>query len=257
MAKDMEKSVDGISRKRVRRSLHFFWIIDWSGSMANERIQKVNYAIRNVLPEIRKAEENERINIYMRAIKFASIAEWHIGPEPIPVSRFNWVDMDASKYETSTTKAVDMLTAELDIANIGKRNVPPVAILLSDGRCTDEPESLYYEAINRLNQSPWGKKAVRLSIGIGDQTNDYNKEQLDSFISPYLRLKQGVETFPASDTRLLIRYIQAASLAATRASSQSQGEGDDPDSPVILPKIDISDEYDGPDFSKLSAGDVF
>ena len=252
----MAKNVDGISGKTVRRSLHFFWIIDWSGSMAGERIQKVNYAIRSVLPEIRKIEESERINIYMRAIKFGSHAEWHTGPEPVPISQFNWTDMDASGGSTSTTQALDMLTGELDIKKIGKRNVPPVVILLSDGMCTDEPESLYYESINRLNQSPWGKKAVRIAIGIGDQTNDYNKEQLDSFISPYLRLKQGVETFPASDARMLTRYIQMASLVATQASSQSQGEGEDPDSPVVLPKINIEDD-DGPDFSTLSAGDVF
>ena len=253
----MEKSVEGISGKTVRRSLHFFWLVDWSGSMAGERIQKVNYAIRNVLPEIRKVEESERINIYMRAIKFGSHAQWHIGPEPVPVGEFNWIDMDATGGSTSTTQALDMLTAELDMAKIGKRNVPPVAILLSDGMCTDEPESLYYEAINRLEQSPWGKKAVRLAIGIGDQTNDYNKEQLDSFISQYLRLKQGVETFPASNARMLTRYIQAASLVATQAASQSQGEADDSDSPVLLPKIDIGDYSDGPDFSMLSAGDVF
>ena len=253
----MAQGVDGITGKTVRRSLHFFWLIDWSGSMAGERIQKVNYAIRSVLPEIRKIELNERIDIYMRAIKFGSYAQWHIGPEPVPVSRFNWVDMDASGGSTSTTQALDLLTAELDINKIGKRNVPPVAILLSDGMCTDEPESLYYEAINRLNKSPWGRKAVRIAIGIGDQTNDYNKEQLDSFISEYLRLKQGVETFPASDARMLTRYIQAASLVATQASSQSQGEAEDPDSPVVLPKIDISDDNDGPDFSQLNAGDVF
>jgi uncharacterized protein YegL len=253
----MKKEVDGIAGKTIRRSLHFFWLIDWSGSMAGERIQKVNYAIRSVLPEIRKIEENERIDIFMRAVKFGSRAQWHIGPEPVPVSRFNWVDMDASGGSTSTTQALDLLTAELDIAKIGKRNVPPVVILLSDGMCTDEPESLYYEAINRLNQSPWGKKAVRIAIGIGDQSNDYNKEQLDSFISPYLRLKQGVETFPASDARMLTRYIQAASLVATQASSQSQGEGDDPDSPVLLPKIELGEDDDGPDFSKLNAGDVF
>jgi uncharacterized protein YegL len=253
----MEKGLDGIAGKTIRRTLHFFWLIDWSGSMAGQRIQKVNYAIRSVLPEIRKIEESERIDIFMRAIKFGSFAQWHIGPEPVPVSRFNWIDMDASGGSTSTTQAIDLLTAELDIAKIGKRNVPPVVILLSDGMCTDEPESLYYEALNRLNEAPWGKKAVRIAIGIGDQGEDYNKEQLDSFISPYLRLKQGVETFPASDTRMLTRYIQAASLVATQASSQSQGEGDDPESPVVLPKIAIDSDDTGPDFSTLSAGDVF
>ncbi|MCL2720594.1 MAG: VWA domain-containing protein [Treponema sp.] len=256
MAKKGFERSDGISGNTVRRSLHFFWLIDWSGSMAGENIQKVNYAIRNVIPEIRRVEENDRINIYMRAIKFGSNAQWHMGPEPIPVSKFNWIDMDASGGATATSQALDMLTSELDISKIGKRNVPPVVILMSDGGCTDEPESLYYEAIARLNESPWGKKAVRIAIGIGNQ-NDYNKEQLDSFISPYLRQKQGVETFPASDARKLTSYIQAASLVATQASSQSQGDGDDPDSPVILQKIEVNEDSDGPDFSKLKAGDVF
>ena len=254
----MAAGVDGIAGKTVRRSLHFFWLIDWSGSMAGERIQKVNHAIRSVVPAIRKIEENERINIYMRAIKFGSKAQWHIGPEPVPVSQFNWLDMDAAGGATSTTEAINLLTAELDIAKIGKRNVPPVVILLSDGMCTDEPESLYYEAINRLNQSPWGKKAVRIAIGIGDhQNNDYNKVQLDSFISPYLRLKQGVETFPASDARMLTHYIHTASLVATQASSQSHGEAEDPDSPVILPRIGNLDDDDNPDFSGINPGDVF
>jgi uncharacterized protein YegL len=164
--------------------------------------------------------------------------------------------MDASGGMTSTTKAIELLIPELDIEKIGKRNVPPVIILLSDGMCTDEPESMYYDALAKLNQCPWGKKAVRIAIGIGDQNNDYNKEQLDCFISPYLRLKQGVETFPASDARMLMKYIEVLSLVATQASSQSQGEGDDQDSPVVLPTVDVSVD-NGPDFSQIDANDVF
>ena len=247
MAKKTALEADGLEGQTIRRNLHFFWLIDWSGSMAGERIQKVNYAIRNALPEIRKIEENERINIFMRAIKFGTHAEWHMGPEPIPVSEFNWVDMDACGGSTSTTKAIDLLISELDINKIGKRNVPPVAILLSDGMCTDEPESLYYEAINRLNNCPWGKKAVRLSVGIGDQTNDYDKEQLDAFISIYLRTKQGVETFPASDSRALVNYIEKVSVVATQASSHSTGDGDEEIGPINWPDIHTNDDSD-PDF---------
>jgi uncharacterized protein YegL len=263
MAKKEKIPSDGLEGNTLRRSLHFFWLIDWSGSMAGERIQKVNYAIRNALPELRKIEENQRINIFMRAIKFGTNAEWHMGPNPIPISQFNWVDMDASGGSTSTTQALDLLTEELDINKIGKRNVPPIAILLSDGMCTDEPETLYFEAIARLNNSPWGKKAVRLSIGIGDQTNDYNKEQLDSFITPYLRIKQGVETFPASDARMLTKYIQVVSLVATQASTLSSGNmdapavGDDSEPPVILPPIYIDDNEDDPLYIDDNEDDPF
>jgi len=256
MAKEKYKESNGISGKPVRRSLHFFWLIDWSGSMAGERIQKVNYAIRTVLPEIRRIEESDRINIFMRAIKFGTNAMWHIGPDPVPVNQFSWVDMDASGGSTSTSQAINLLTSELDINKIGKRNVPPVVILLSDGMTTDEPESIYYDSIKNLDKSPWGKKAVRLSIGIGDQTEDYDKEQLDAFISPYLK-NQGVETFAASDSRKLIHYIRMASTVATQASIHNDGKNDSNDAPVIIDTNKFNFDDDGPDFSKLGSSDVF
>ena len=39
----------------AKRTLHFFWLADYSGSMSGAKIQILNQAIRDVLPDIRSA----------------------------------------------------------------------------------------------------------------------------------------------------------------------------------------------------------
>jgi len=224
------------SVKTEHHNLHIVYLIDNSGSMAGERIEAVNSAIKGILPQICDIEKDDQIFIFIRAIKFDFQALWHVGPKAVPVSRFNhfnWVEMDASGSACSTAQAIDLLTSELDTKKIGINTLPSVIILISDGICTDKPGSVFYESINRLNEIPLGKKSIRLSIGIGD----YDKDQLDSFISPYLRLNQDIETYEAADSQMLFHYIQNASLFAIKASANSNIKPDDYDTPVKLPVI--------------------
>jgi hypothetical protein len=66
-----------------------------------------------------------------------------------------------------------------------------------------------------LDSLPWGARAVRLSIGIGEGGN-YNKQQLDQFISPYLRTSEPpVETLQADSPRKLLEYIKLGVTTAT------------------------------------------
>lgn len=37
----------GIEGEASHRNLHFFWLVDWSGSMNGTKIQRVNWAIRD------------------------------------------------------------------------------------------------------------------------------------------------------------------------------------------------------------------
>ncbi len=214
---------EGIRGETIRRTLHFFWLVDESGSMSGQKIQAVNYAIKNVLPELRKIEEDQRVNILMRAIKFGSQATWHVGPAPVPVKNFTWRDMSATGGSTSTAQAIDLLNQELALDKIGRRNVPPVAILLSDGYCTD-PGERYDRAIDTLDKLPWGVKAVRVAIGIGESEGDYNKDQLDRFISPYLRKEIQLETLAAPDVRRLVEFIKIVSTQAASASASSKSD---------------------------------
>jgi uncharacterized protein YegL len=38
----------------VKRTLHFFWLTDYSGSMSGAKIAALNQAIREALPELRQ-----------------------------------------------------------------------------------------------------------------------------------------------------------------------------------------------------------
>lgn len=247
----------GIEGEASHRNLHFFWLVDWSGSMTGTKIQKVNWAIREVLPEIQQIEDTERVKISMRAIRFGDKAEWHIGPDAVPIEQFKWQDMNADGGTTATAQAVRLLTAALHVDSIGSRNVPPVCILISDGHSSD-PKGEYQQALDALNASPWGAKAVRISIGIGDKESDYNKDELDAFISPYLRQESGLETLNADTPAKLVNYIRLVSVVASLSSSKSKesGSGSGNVSPVHIQKDALEPDVFMQD-AKVDPSEVF
>ena len=77
------------------RPLHFIWIADCSGSMAGEKIQQLNFAIKNAIPDMQQvADENPNALVLVRALKFSSGAQWHVS-QPTPIADFKWQDLSA------------------------------------------------------------------------------------------------------------------------------------------------------------------
>ena len=199
----------------VKRTLQFFWVVDYSGSMSGSKIATLNHAIKEAIPEIQKALRNHpEVQIMMRAIKFADQAEWHIGPQPVSVEDFVWSELSA-EGTTATASAINMLSDELEIAKMDKRGYPPVCILLSDGFCT-EPAEMYEQAIQRISTLPWGKKAIRLVIAIGDE-EDYDEAALLEFVN-----QEEVGVLKADTPGKLTEYIKWASVTASISSSKSK-----------------------------------
>ena len=67
------------------RPLHFFWVVDCSGSMYGEKISQVNDAISRVIPEMRdEADDNPNAQLLIRALKFSTGASW-VTSDPIKV----------------------------------------------------------------------------------------------------------------------------------------------------------------------------
>lgn len=55
------------------RPLHFFWIVDCSGSMHGEKIGTVNHAIQSTIPEmVSAAENNPNAQLMVRTLKFST-----------------------------------------------------------------------------------------------------------------------------------------------------------------------------------------
>lgn len=251
----------GIEGKASSRILNFFWVLDVSGSMAGKKIEMLNWAIKEVIPSLEEIEDSERITIMMRVIAFDEEAWWHIGPDAVSLSEFfnHWEDLKAGSY-TNTAEAIEMLTEELDISKMGTRNVPPVCILISDGYCTSG-DSEYKSAIEKLDSIPWGKKAVRLSIGIKDTNYGYNKDELDMFISPYLKdIENAVETLHADNPKKLLNYIKTASTTASVGASRSNSSPDGKlldEKPVNIDKGMLEEESIVDNLTIDDAGEVF
>jgi uncharacterized protein YegL len=189
------------------RPLHFIWIADCSGSMGVEgKIQTLNMAIREAIPHMQRvADENPYAEVLVRAIRFASGAQWHIS-QPTPVAAFKWMDLGADGV-TDMGKALSMVAEQLKIPPMTDRALPPVLVLISDGQPTDNFE----RGLGSLMDQPWGKKAVRIAIAIGA---DADHEVLQKFIGhPELKPLQ------ANNPEALVNYIKWVSTAVLKSAS--------------------------------------
>lgn len=187
------------------RPLHFFWIVDCSGSMYGEKIGTVNHAIQSVIPEMAdEAANNLNAQLLIRTLRFSDTASW-VTEAPVPVEEFTWDDLDAFGV-TEMGAAFDLLAKELTIPPMSDRALPPVLVLLSDGQPTDD----YRGPLDRLLHLPWGKKAVRIAISIGSDVDD---DVLTEFTGDRdLVLK-------ANNATMLTKMIKWASTAASMVSA--------------------------------------
>lgn len=205
----------------AKRPLHFFWLTDYSGSMHGKKMAALNQAIREALPEIKKTVNNHpQVEVKMRAIKFSNEASWHVGPESVSLEQFEWPELEVNGI-TATAQAINLLASELTIEKMPRRGLPPVCLLVSDGFCTDSDQD-YLEAIAKLDKQPWGKKAVRLAIAMG-QESEYDENQLLKFVS-----HQEMGVLKAHNPAELVNYIKWASVTATVGASQGKSKGNSP-----------------------------
>ena len=229
----MDQTIPVPGGEIAKRQLHFIWLADCSGSMLGKKIASLNQAVREAIPEIRKALENHpEVQVYMRAIRFSEKAEWHVGPKADLLDRFEWPDLKAGG-STATAQALRLLAIELDVEFMPRRGLPPVVILISDGFCTD-PKEEYEGAISALNQMPWGRKAVRIAIAIGDES-EYDEIQLRKFLGPST---QEIGILKAHSPEQLVGYIKWASVSASIGATQARSQMDaavDPEVNVALP----------------------
>jgi uncharacterized protein YegL len=174
--------------------------------MGGNKIQSLNHAIREAVPHMREvARGNPNAEVLVRAIRFSAGAQWHI-LQPTPVEQFEWIDLSAGGM-TDMGRALSLVTETLKTPPMPERALPPVLVLISDGGPTDNFDG----GLQTLMAEPWGKKAVRLAIAIGE---DANKEVLQRFIG-----HPELEPLQANNAEDLVKYIRWASTAVLKAAS--------------------------------------
>ena len=209
------------------RPLHFIWIADCSGSMAIDgKIQSLNTAIKEAIPNMQDvADENPNAQVLVRAVKFSDGAQWHVS-QATDVADFKWDDLEAGGV-TSMGRALTLVADQLKIPPMTDRALPPVLVLISDGQPTDD----FTSGLQALMNEPWGRKAVRIAIAIGE---DADQDVLKKFIgNPELRPLQ------ANNPEALTKYIRWVSTAVLKSASSpaSQSVESTPGLNVPIPVI--------------------
>lgn len=209
------------------RPLHFIFITDCSGSMSGAKIQALNEAIRTAVPKMREvAQGNPNAEVLVRAVRFSSGAQWHLS-QAAKVQDFEWKDLSADG-STDMGQALSLVADALKVPPMSTRALPPVLVLLSDGQPTDD----FSSGLKALMDQPWGKKAVRLSIAIGE---DADVGVLQRFIGhPELK------PLRANNAEELTRYIRWASTAVLQAASSPASQASLPaGTNVPLPPLPV------------------
>jgi uncharacterized protein YegL len=173
---------------------------------ADGKIQALNNAIREALPHMRRAaEENPNAQVFVRAVKFSDGAQWHVAP-PTPVADFRWEDLTAGGM-TDMGKAIRLVADQLRIPPMSDRALPPILVLVSDGQPTDD----YSRAAAELLDLPWGKRAVRIAVAIGE---DADQDALRVFVA-----NAEIPVLQANGAETLVNFIRWASTAVLKAAS--------------------------------------
>lgn len=222
----------------TRSKLHFFWIADCSGSMAAQgKIEALNNAIQECIPATKEAaEHNPFADMVVRAIAFSNGSRWHIEQET-PVDDFTWKDLSPGGV-TDLGSAIRLLSKELQPEKMGRRALPPVLVLLSDGAPTDDWET----ELAAFNKTGWGRpgRTVRIAVAIGQ---DANKDVLATFTG-------NEETvFEANNAQRLADLIKWASVTLSKYASSGASQIDPiPGSgPALPPPPPILEEDDHDD----------
>jgi uncharacterized protein YegL len=212
----MEEQIIMPDVKLTTRPLHFFWVVDTSGSMTeNGKMGIVNHAIQECVPEMRNvAKENVNAQLFVRALRFSSGASW-VTADPVKIDEFAWVDLKAGGV-TDLGAAFKMLAAQFTMPPMPQRALPPVVVLLSDGQPTDN----YKKSLDELLKLPWWKKTVKIAIAIGKEAQS---EDAQKVFSEFTGNKELI--LEANSATHLAELIKWASTQVVKDAAAPPSEG--------------------------------
>ena len=184
-----------------RRTMVLFFVVDTSGSMSGEKIGKVNFAIDEIVPELKKISENNAD----AQIKIATLTF-----SPVAAENFRWNYLDAGGV-TDLGEACNQLNEKLSrnaFMSDATGSFAPAIFLLSDGAPTDN----YKHGLDKLKQNNWFKKAIKVAIAIGEDANT-------NVLADFTGNSEAVITVHTPEA--LKKWIQFVSVRASEIGSKS------------------------------------
>lgn len=168
-----------MSEAQVDDVIHFFFLLDNSGSMYGRAIQTLNEAMSNVLTEIHQAARKLEVTAIIHVASFSDDIHWLMNTQPAHGvecdGTLTWTDLQADAG-TNTAGAIRSLVQSdaLSRRHLGHRAYPPIIILITDGASNrpDETKQAILELISR-------QKSMRIAIGV----EGYQPDELEAFAS--------------------------------------------------------------------------
>src|SRR5205823_1692263 len=107
---------------------------------------------------------------------------------------------------TDMGAVLKLVAAELKMPPMSERALPPVLVLISDGQPTDD----FTAGLKALMDEPWGKKAVRIAVAIGE---DASQDVLAKFIG-----NPEIKPLSANNPEALVAHIKWVSTAVLKSA---------------------------------------
>jgi uncharacterized protein YegL len=192
----IEKSAMQNSGRTERYTMNLFFVIGNSHNMKGEKIGTLNFAMEEVIAEIRaNAEINTEAEIKIAVLQFSEEAKW-VTPHPVKVRAFSWSHLEANVLSDlgAACKALNEKLTTKAFMDAPENSFAPIIFLFMDSEPTDD----WMSALRRLKENRWFKCAFKVAFAIGE---DANKEVLAEFTGS----KELILTIrnPASITKLV------------------------------------------------------
>ncbi|WP_086224892.1 vWA domain-containing protein [Campylobacter devanensis] len=183
------------------KSIPVLLLLDVSGSMSGDKIDKLNTSVRLMIDTFKKAETNETF-IKLAIITFGARVDVHTQLQEVSKIE-NFTDLSANGA-TPLGVALKMSKAMIEDKEIFKgRDYRPAVVLVSDGEPNDEWESPLRDFVSNGRTA----KCDRLAIAIGD---DADLNVLSEFIEG-----TNNEVLKADDAKDIVNQFKKITMSVT------------------------------------------
>lgn len=217
-----------------RRALPVFYVLDTSGSMIGESIDSLNMAMKattNALKQV--AAHNGDARIKIAVLSFNTDARWLQPAGPEDMEDFVWTNLQAEGY-TFVDRALEKLNEKLSKNGFLASETGllyPIIIFMSDGYAMGD----YRQALDRINQNRYFRKAVKIGFAIGDRPDVEMIARVVGDPEAVLRTE---------NLGIFAKLIRFVSVTSSSLASVSRVKSDDVTGGQVVSRVMDQEDFD-------------